>query len=69
MHLSHEQLTPEEQKAVVEAFKNPAAAQANGVKLGGTKFFVLQANDRSIYGKKAVRSCFQSHHAYYFPSP
>lgn len=39
----------------MNAFNNPAAAQASGIRLAGQKFFTLQATDRSIYGKKAVR--------------
>nr|VWO97997.1 Uncharacterized protein [Ganoderma boninense] len=45
-------LSAEEQKAVVRAFEKPDEAQAGGVRLGGQKFFVLMANDRSIYAKK-----------------
>lgn len=50
------QLSAQEQKDIVAAFANPAQAQASGVRLAGQKFFVLQANDRSIYGKKQVCS-------------
>lgn len=39
----------------MNAFNNPGSAQASGIRLAGQKFFTLQANDRSIYGKKAVR--------------
>lgn len=39
----------------MNAFNNPGSAQATGIRLAGQKFFTLQANDRSIYGKKAVR--------------
>ncbi|KAI0311913.1 profilin [Amylostereum chailletii] len=45
-------LSADEQKAVVNAFKDPAAVQASGFRLAGQKFFALQANDRSVYGKK-----------------
>ncbi|KAF5339754.1 hypothetical protein D9611_009134 [Ephemerocybe angulata] len=45
-------LSAEEQKAVINAFKDPAAVQASGLRLAGNKFFTLQANDRSIYLKK-----------------
>lgn len=56
------QLSAEEQKAVLNAFKDPAAVQASGLRLAGNKFFTLQANERSIYLKKQVRqlfSCFK----------
>ena len=49
------QLSAQEQKDIVNAFNDPAAAQASGIRLAGQKFFTLQANERSIYGKKAVR--------------
>lgn len=48
------QLSPEEQKAVVSAFVNPSATQANGVRLAGQKFITLQCNPEHIYGKKAA---------------
>lgn len=50
------QLSADEQKAVLNAFKDPSAVQASGLRLAGNKFFALQANDRSIYLKKQVRS-------------
>ena len=46
------QLSPDEQKAIVNAFKNLESTQANGIRLAGQKFFTLQCNERSIYGKK-----------------
>ncbi|KAL1941635.1 hypothetical protein VTO73DRAFT_7074 [Trametes versicolor] len=48
-------LSAEEQKAIVTGYENPSSVQASGVRLAGQKFFTLQANERSIYGKKAVR--------------
>jgi len=45
-------LSTQEQKAIVDAFKDPSKAQASGVRAAGDKYFTLQANDRSIYGKK-----------------
>ncbi|KAH7915516.1 profilin [Hygrophoropsis aurantiaca] len=50
-------ISPAEQKAVVELFNNPDNAPINGVRLQGQKFFVLQANKRSIYGKKQADGC------------
>lgn len=49
------QLSPEEQQAIVKSFSNPDDVRAHGVRLAGQKFFVISANDRSIYGKKGVR--------------
>jgi profilin len=37
------------------AFTNPEETQAKGIRLAGEKFFTLQANERSVYGKKRVR--------------
>ncbi|KAI0725903.1 profilin [Fomitopsis betulina] len=50
-------LSAQEQKDIVNAFNNPGSAQASGIRLAGQKFFTLQANDRSIYGKKAADGC------------
>jgi len=53
-------LTPEEQKAIISFLANKAGleqAQSNGIRLAGQKFFTLQANERSIYGKKAADGC------------
>lgn len=46
------QLSLDEQKAIVSAFNNPETTQASGIRLAGQKFFTLQCNARSIYGKK-----------------
>ena len=35
-------------------FNKPDDALQHGVHLAGTKFFTLSANERSVYGKKAV---------------
>ncbi len=48
-------LSTEEQKGIVASFDNPAGAQANGIRAGGTKFFCLKADPRSVYGKQGVR--------------
>lgn len=48
------QLSTEEQKVAVNAFANPAGVQGTGVRLAGEKFFVLRADERSVYGKKQV---------------
>ncbi|EJD38331.1 profilin [Auricularia subglabra TFB-10046 SS5] len=50
-------LTPQEVTAVINLFKDPVNAQANGIRLGQTKYFTLSVNDRSLYGKKAADGC------------
>ncbi|KAJ6618191.1 profilin [Mycena sp. CBHHK59/15] len=47
-------LSAEEQKAILAAYSNTDAVLASGLKLAGVKFFTVQANDRSIYGKKGA---------------
>lgn len=37
---------------MIGAFDKPEQAQASGVRLAGQKFFTLQCNARSLYGKK-----------------
>ncbi|CCL99615.1 uncharacterized protein FIBRA_01633 [Fibroporia radiculosa] len=50
-------LSSDEQKAIIASFASPGTAQASGIRLAGQKFFTLQANERSIYGKKAADGC------------
>ncbi|KAF9223114.1 profilin [Gyrodon lividus] len=50
-------LSLDEQKAAIAAFSKPAEVQASGIRLGGQKFFTLQCNERSVYGKKAADGC------------
>lgn len=50
-----QQLSPEEQKAAINAFSSPSETQAHGIKLAGQKFFTLQADSDRVYGKKGVR--------------
>lgn len=50
-------LSPDEQKAVIAAYTNPEAVRATGIRLAGQKYFTLQANERSIYGKKGTDGC------------
>ncbi|RXW17894.1 hypothetical protein EST38_g7963 [Candolleomyces aberdarensis] len=45
-------LSPEEQKAVINAYNDLAGVQGSGLRLAGQKYFTLQANPRSIYLKK-----------------
>lgn len=40
---------------MINAFVDPTSTQASGFRLAGQKYFTLQVNDRSIYGKKQVR--------------
>jgi len=47
-------LSPTEQTAIINAYKDLPGTQANGIRAAGQKYFTLQANDRSIYGKKAA---------------
>ena len=52
------QLPLPEQKAVIAGFDNLDHTRTNGITLAGTKYFTISANERSIYGKKAV--CYPS---------
>ncbi|KAK0188519.1 profilin [Armillaria mellea] len=47
-------LSTEEQNAIINGYKNVSSVQASGIRAAGQKFFTLQANERSIYGKKAA---------------
>ncbi|KAK7056995.1 profilin, required for normal timing of actin polymerization in response to thermal stress [Paramarasmius palmivorus] len=47
-------ITPEEQKAIVDGFNNPAQVQASGLRIAGEKYFTLQATPQNIYLKKAA---------------
>ncbi|PWN37987.1 Profilin/allergen [Meira miltonrushii] len=38
--------------ALVSGFDDPSPLQAGGIHVNGVKYFALQANDRSIYGKQ-----------------
>lgn len=49
-------ITPQEQTALVKGFDDPTPLQSGGLFAGGRKYFCLQANDRSIYGKAGVSS-------------
>ena len=54
----------DEQKAAVQAFENPDNVLASGVRLGGQKFFAIQANPRSVYTKKQVSCYFHARPTY-----
>ena len=49
------QLSAAEQTAALSAFNDAGRTQASGIRLAGQKYFTLQANERSVYGKKGVR--------------
>jgi len=49
------QLSPEEQKAIVNGFTKPDVVTAGGLRLQGQKFFALRADDKTIQLKKSVR--------------
>jgi profilin len=38
--------------ALVNGFTDASALQASGIRINNVKYFTLQANDRSIYGKQ-----------------
>ena len=49
-------------QAVVAAYKDPGKdgvkqVQSSGLHIGGERFVVIKADDRSVYGKKVSRSC------------
>lgn len=46
------QLSGPEIQEVVKGFKDPMNLRVSGLKLQGVKYFLLRADDRSIYGKK-----------------
>ncbi|KAK4047066.1 profilin, required for normal timing of actin polymerization in response to thermal stress [Microbotryomycetes sp. JL201] len=52
--MTHKLPSDEEQKAIVKAFDDPSQALASGVRVQGTKFLTLRADDRSVYGKKGA---------------
>ena len=57
--VSRPQLLPQELKEVVSAFSDtnePKAVQESGLHLAGEKYFVIMANDKSLYGKKVRTS-------------
>ncbi|KAI0746700.1 profilin [Daedaleopsis nitida] len=50
-------LSTEEQQKVIGAFTNADNVRQHGILLAGQKFFVLRADDRSVYGKKGSDGC------------
>ncbi|PBK99871.1 profilin [Armillaria gallica] len=47
-------LSTEEQNAIINGYNDVTKVQASGIRVAGQKFFTLQANPRSIYGKKGA---------------
>jgi profilin len=47
-------VSPQEQSALTKGFDDPSPLQSGGLHVAGKKYFCLQANDRSIYGKAGV---------------
>ncbi|KAH9445130.1 hypothetical protein MJO28_012785 [Puccinia striiformis f. sp. tritici] len=48
---------PEEQTKLVEGFEDNPTIQASGVRLAGSKYLTIFANERSIYGKMGGGGC------------
>lgn len=47
-----QQVQPAELQEITAAYANPDTARANGIHINGTKYLLLRADERSIYGKK-----------------
>ncbi|KAF7732369.1 profilin, required for normal timing of actin polymerization in response to thermal stress [Apophysomyces ossiformis] len=47
-------IQPAELQEIINGFSNKDAIQANGIHINGVKYFTLQADERSIYGKKSA---------------
>jgi len=45
-------VSKENATALVNAFKDAGGIRANGLHVGGTRYVVLKADDRSVYGKQ-----------------
>ncbi|KAL6940654.1 profilin, required for normal timing of actin polymerization in response to thermal stress [Hanseniaspora vineae] len=45
------QLAATEIAEIAKGFDNPAGLQSNGLHIGGQKFMLIRADDRSIYGR------------------
>ena len=56
------QIKPDELKAIVAAYQDKGDkngvkhVQSEGIHVGGERFVVLKADDRSLYGKKVLYS-------------
>ena len=47
------QVSPQERKAVIDAFADPTLAYRNGVYVAGNKFVILRSTGQSLCGKEA----------------
>jgi len=45
-------ISKEEATTLIKAYKDPSAIRANGLRIAGTRYITLKADDRSIYGKQ-----------------
>jgi profilin len=45
-------LSAAEVQEVISAYSNSAHVLAHGIHINGVKYFVIKADERSIYGKK-----------------
>ena len=50
-----EQVSAQEITSLVKGFDDPSPLQAGGIHVNSKKYFALQADNRSIYGKASVR--------------
>ncbi|MBW0528100.1 hypothetical protein O181_067815 [Austropuccinia psidii MF-1] len=50
-------VSAQEQSDLLKGFDEPSTIQASGIHLASTKYLTIQANDRSIYGKKGPMGC------------
>lgn len=67
LHVPLIQVKPNEMQEVVAAYKDKGDAngvkkvQSTGLHVGGDRFIVIKADDRSVYGKKVRNSSCLSH--------
>ncbi|KAF5309831.1 hypothetical protein D9619_010321 [Psilocybe cf. subviscida] len=47
-------ISPEEEKAIIKGYTDNDSIRANGVRLGGQKFFTLSVEGRTIQAKKGA---------------
>lgn len=48
-------MQPSEVQEIISGYANPENATAHGVHVAGEKYFVIKADERSIYGKKVIK--------------
>jgi len=51
-------LSPEECKAIVGGYASPDTLRANGLYIGGEKYFLLRADERTLNGKLGQTGVF-----------